>query len=338
MTQTAVVILNYNGAKFLRQFLPSVVAYSPSATVYVVDNGSSDDSEGIVRKDFPSVQWLALEENFGFCGGYNRGLRQIEAKYYVLLNSDIEVTPGWLEPMINILENDSTVAALQPKILSYQNKKAFEYAGAAGGYMDFLGYPFCRGRLFTFLEEDLGQYDDIKEIFWATGACLVIRSSVFHQFRGLDEDLFAHMEEIDLCWKIQRTENRILYYGKSKVYHVGAGTLGYESPRKTFLNFRNNLIVNYKHLDAGEICYKLPLRILLDWLAALMFLIKGKTKNSLSVIQAHAAFFSSLRKHAIKRKALHQQFPTYSRKNIYKRSVVAAFYLLRRRKIDIRRD
>lgn len=335
MTQTAVVILNYNGATFLRQFLPAVVAHSPNATIYVVDNGSSDQSEEVVRNEFPSVQWIPLQENFGFCGGYNRGLRQIQATYYVLLNSDIEVTPGWLDPMIAILDRDLTVAAIQPKVLSYHNKTTFEYAGAAGGYIDLLGYPFCRGRIFTSTEEDKGQYNDTQEIFWATGACLVIRSSVYHQFGGLDEYLFAHMEEIDLCWKIQRTTNRILYVGESKVYHVGAGTLGYESPRKTFLNFRNNLILIYKHFDTAELWYKIPLRLVLDWLAALLFLLQGKSANALQVVKAHWTFFAHLNLHQAKRSALHKQYPAYSRKNIYKRSIAADFYLWGKRRVTI---
>ncbi len=233
MSRTAVVILNYNGEKLLRDFLPSVVQYSGSAEVIVADNGSTDGSVACLEQMFPAVKLIRLDHNYGFCGGYNRALQQVDADYYVLLNSDVEVTAGWLGPMVALLDKQPAVAAVQPKILAWARKDLFEYAGAGGGYIDFLGYPFCRGRMFKTVETDNGQYNDSRPIFWATGACLMIRREAYHRFGGLDEDFFAHMEEIDLCWKLQRANAQIWYEGQSTVYHVGAGTLGYESPRKT---------------------------------------------------------------------------------------------------------
>jgi GT2 family glycosyltransferase len=335
MTKVSVVILNYNGEKLLQQFLPSVIKYSQEAEIIVADNGSTDNSIVTLQKDFPNIRLIELQENFGFCGGYNRALKQVDGEYYVLLNSDVEVTQGWLSPLINILDLDKQVAAIQPKILSYHSKTKFEYAGAGGGYIDSLGYPFCRGRVFDHVEEDLHQYDDEREIFWATGACVMIRSSVFHQFKGLDEDLFAHMEEIDLCWKIARTNQKVFYSGKSKVYHVGAGTLGYDSPRKTYLNFRNGLILIYKHLDSKELIYKLPGRILLDWLAAFMFLAKGKSGSTKSIFQAHVDFFKDRKRNSLKRSELIKAYPSYSRKNIHPGLIIFDYYLRKKKKVTV---
>jgi GT2 family glycosyltransferase len=333
MTQTAVVILNYNGQHLLRKFLPSVLAYSGEAAIYLADNASTDASVAIVKEEFPRISIVQLDRNYGFCGGYNRALKQIDALYYVLLNSDVEVTPGWLDPLVNILSTDHTVAAVQPKILSWHNRNTFEYAGAGGGFIDSLAYPFCRGRVFDHVEHDEGQYDDTTQIFWATGACMMIRSSIYHTFKGLDEDFFAHMEEIDLCWKIYRTDYRILYTGQSKVYHVGAGTLGYNNPRKTYLNFRNGLVLMFKHLDTAEMLYKIPCRILLDWLGAIRFLFRGDFKNAGAILKAHGSFFAELRKNYRKRKSLRKDFPWYSRKSIYRGAILVDFFLLRRKVI-----
>lgn len=327
MIKTAVVILNYNGERLLPEFLPSVIQHSGDATIYVADNASTDNSIEILKKEFPSVRLIQLEKNFGFCGGYNRALAQVDAQYYVLLNSDVEVTAGWLTPMVCLLDADPNVAAVQPKILSYRNKNLFEYAGAAGGYIDSLGYPFCRGRIFDHLEEDHHQYDDERPIFWATGACFIIRASVYQHFKGLDEDLFAHMEEIDLCWKIQRTGNKIMYNGSSTVYHLGAGTLGYDSPKKVYLNFRNGLILIYKHLGGAELFVKLPSRIILDWTAAVVFALKGKFTHASQVIKAHLHFFGSLRKTRIKRQEIQQKYPSYSKESIHKGVIVFDYYL-----------
>jgi GT2 family glycosyltransferase len=326
MTNIAVVILNYNGEKLLRQFLPSVIQHSSEAEIVVVDNASTDSSVEVLKHEFPEIKIIALPQNYGFCGGYNRALKQVNARYYVLLNSDVEVTSNWLSPLINLFDNDSTIAAIQPKILSYYQKSKFEYAGAGGGLIDAMGYPFCRGRIFTHVEEDHGQYDDEREIFWATGACLFIRSSVYHQFSGFDEDFFAHMEEIDLCWKINRANMKVYYCGKSNVYHVGAGTLGYENPKKTYLNFRNGIYLIFKHFNTTELLYKFPFRIGLDWLAATMFLMKGKPHNALSILKAHCHFILAGKKIMSKRRAIQNTYPSYSRKNIYSGLILTHYY------------
>ncbi len=331
MSHTAVVILNYNGKKLLQQFLPSVIQYSKSAEIIVTDNGSSDQSLSILARDFPSIRVIALDKNYGFCGGYNRALKQVKADYYVLLNTDVEVTPRWLDALIHLLDNNAQIAAVQPKVLSYHQKNKFEHAGAAGGLIDSLGYPFCRGRIFNHVEEDKGQYDDEVEIFWATGACMMIRSNLYHQFEGLDEDFFAHMEEIDLCWKLHRKGFKVYYSGKSTVYHVGAGTLDYNNPRKTYLNFRNGLSLIFKHLGIVEIIYKLPFRIILDWLAAFIFLIKLQPGNAKAVMWAHLDFLKNISRDKAKRKALHKDYPTYPHSVIAKGIIIVAFYLKKRR-------
>jgi hypothetical protein len=327
MSRTAVVILNYNGEKLLQQFLPSVVLYSKEAEVIVADNGSTDNSLAILERDFPSVRIIRLDRNYGFCGGYNLSLRQVDADYFVLLNSDIEVTPGWLPPMIALLDTHADVAAVHPKILSYHEKNLFEYAGAAGGYIDALGYPFCRGRIFSTVETDRHQYDDVRPVFWATGACMMIRSEVYKKFEGLDEDFFAHMEEIDLCWKIHRSQQQVFYCGQSSVYHVGAGTLGYDNPRKTYLNFRNGLSLIYKHLGGGELLYKFPLRLALDWLAAGVYLLQGKAGNFAAVFKAHVHFLKNIGRDTRKRKALQQAYPQYRRDAVYPGSIVWTYYV-----------
>ncbi|HEY9005977.1 MAG TPA: glycosyltransferase family 2 protein [Ohtaekwangia sp.] len=333
MSRTAVVILNYNGERLLQQFLSSVITHSREAEIIVADNGSTDGSIALLEKEFPSIRIIRLDSNYGFCGGYNRALQLVDADYYVLLNSDIEVTPGWLTPLINLLDTKPDVAAVHPKILSYHHKHQFEYAGAGGGLIDALGYPFCRGRIFDYVEEDQGQYNDQRQVFWATGACLMIRAKAYHQFNGLDEDFFAHMEEIDLCWKLQRAGQWVHYCGYSTIYHVGAGTLGYDNPRKTYLNFRNGLFLIFKHFDDKELLYKLPLRIALDWLAAVMYLVTGKASNAIAVLKAHRDFIFNLGREVKKRKALQCQYPEYSRAAIYQGSVIIDFFLLKKRKI-----
>ena len=335
MTSIAVVILNYNGEKLLRQFLPSVIERSAGAAVYVADNGSTDQSLSILRRDFPQVNVVTLDGNFGFCGGYNRALQQITADYYVLLNSDVEVTDGWLEPLRTLLDQRPDIAAVQPKILSYRFRHLFEYAGAGGGFLDALGYPFCRGRVFDHVEEDHGQYDDERPVFWTSGACMMIRSAKFHEHKGFDEDLFAHMEEIDLCWKLNRSNNLMYYSGKSRVYHLGAGTLGYHHPQKTYLNFRNGLSLIFKHLGTGELMYKLPLRLVLDCVAAGFFLLRGEGKNAGSVFKAHRDFFRQLRKLRAKRAAIRRAYPTYSRQGILAGLVIVEYYVRKRKTFSI---
>jgi GT2 family glycosyltransferase len=327
MSHTAVVILNYNGAKLLKQFLPSVIQHTQVAEIIVADNGSTDESLSIIRQDFPSIKIIEFDKNYGFCGGYNRALKQIDSDYYVLLNSDVEVTSNWLEPMIKMLDSTVDIAAVQPKILSFNEPQNFEYAGAAGGFIDKLGYPFCRGRIFNTVEKDLGQYNTNIEIFWATGACLMIRSDIYHQFNGLDEDFFAHMEEIDLCWKIHRINKKIFACGESTIYHLGAGTLGYANPRKTFLNFRNGLSLLYKHLDDEELVSKIILRMFLDWTAAGMFLLKGELSNCSAVFKAHFSFITHLNNNRIKRTEIHSKYPAYDRRCISPQSILKQYYL-----------
>ncbi len=335
MTSVAVVILNYNGEKLLPQFLPSVIEYSAEAKIYVADNGSSDRSVSLLRAQFPQVTVVELGGNYGFCGGYNRALATIRGDYYVLLNSDVEVTRGWLQPLKALLDADPQIASVQPKILSYHQKDLFEYAGAGGGFLDVLGYPFCRGRVFDHVEKDRGQYDDERAVFWTSGACMMIRSEKFHQHGGFDEDLFAHMEEIDLCWKLNRSANVVYYSGKSCVYHLGAGTLGYHDPRKTYLNFRNGLMLIFKHLDTVELFYKLPARMGLDWAAALFFILKGRGRNSLSVFRAHIDFLANIGRLRRKRDKIRQQYPSYPRTNIHPGLIIFDYYLFRRKSLAL---
>jgi GT2 family glycosyltransferase len=328
MSPTAVVILNYNGEKLLRQFIPSVVAYSPEARIIIADNASTDRSVEILTNEFPQVGVVRLDQNYGFCGGYNRALQQIKAEYYVLLNSDVEVTPNWLQPLITLLDQDKSIAAVQPKVLSYSSRNQFEYAGAGGGLIDTLGYPFCRGRILSTVEEDKGQFNDTLPIFWATGACIMLRSELYHRFHGLDEDFFAHMEEIDLCWKMQRAGYKIYYSGESTVYHLGAGTLGYANPKKTYLNFRNGLTLLLKHFDGWELFVKLPCRIVLDWVAALMFLTKGELKHANAILTAHVDFFGQWSTGIAKRRDVRKISRSYPRTTIYNGLILLQYYLL----------
>lgn len=325
MTKTAVVILNWNGKEWLRQFLPSVTQYSLSvAEVWVVDNASTDGSVEWLKENYPSVRILCLEKNWGFAGGYNRALEKIQATYYILLNSDVEVTKDWIQPIIRYLDEHPSVGAMQPKIRSYYQPEMFEYAGAAGGFMDKWGYMFCRGRIFSETEADTGQYDDITDIFWASGAALFVRADLFKQAGALDEDLFAHMEEIDLCWRIQHLGYRIVYHPDSCVYHVGGGTLSMGSPMKTYLNFRNNLILITKNRYGSFLFFIITGRLILDGIAAFSFLKKKNGWQQLAAIfKAHISFYRQLPATLRKRK---QQ----KKKNsncIYKGSIVYDFHV-----------
>lgn len=293
--EIAVVILNYNGSHHLKTFLPSVVKYSSIARVVVADNGSTDNSVEVLRQ-FREVELIQLPQNYGFCGGYNRALAQIESKYYVLLNSDVEVTAAWITPLFEAMESDDNIAACQPKIKAYHQKEYFEYAGAAGGYIDFLGYPFNRGRFFEETEKDVGQYNDEVSIFWATGACMMVRADLYHNLGGLDEDFFAHMEEIDLCWRLKRAGFTIKYVGSSEVYHVGGGTLHKSSPRKTFLNFRNSLLVLAKNLPTSKAIVIIFLRLCLDGVAGIRFLLTGDAVSCWAIIRSHFSFYKLLPK------------------------------------------
>ena len=267
MKSISVVILNYNGAEMLKSFLPILLRNTlPMAQVVVADNASTDDSVDVMQSLFSDVPLIRLEQNWGFAEGYNRALQQVKSDYYVLLNSDVEVTDGWLRPLIETMEADDTIAACQPKVLDYKRKTHFEYAGAAGGFVDRYGYPYCRGRVFDTVEEDKAQYDTPCDIFWATGAALMIRSVDYRNVGGLDERFFAHMEEIDLCWRLRARSRRVVCVPQSTVYHVGGATLNYNSPRKTYLNFRNNLLMLYKNLPDGDLFKVMLFRAVLDYI------------------------------------------------------------------------
>jgi GT2 family glycosyltransferase len=289
--RVAIVILNWNGRAYLEKFLPSVVASSYSnKEIIVADNGSTDDSRTFLIERFPQVRLIALNQNFGFSGGYNRAVKQVSAEYLILLNSDVEVTPGWIEPLIDLMVKDQTIGACQPKMLSYTDRSRFEYAGAAGGWLDSLGYPFARGRIFEHCETDHGQYDDAAPIFWASGAALLVRAELYAQSGGLDEYFFAHQEEIDFCWRLQLQGNRIYACPQSVVYHLGGGTLKRGDERKVFLNYRNNLVMLAKHLPRWQLVGKLPVRFALDNASAWKLLLSGKASFFWAIFRAHMAF------------------------------------------------
>ncbi|MEO9870841.1 glycosyltransferase family 2 protein [Ekhidna sp.] len=302
MIKTSVVILNYNGRNYLEKFLPSVIAHSKDAEIIVADNHSSDDSIEFLSTKFPHVRLIKLHKNYGFAGGYNEALKKIDAEYFLLLNSDVEVTENWLQPMVSFLDNNELYAACQPKIKDYNHKALFEYAGAGGGFLDFLGYPFCRGRIFNHLEIDSGQYNNPMDIFWSSGACMLVRSNVFFEAGGFDSDFFAHMEEIDLCWRINSLDLKIKSIPESTVYHVGGGTLDKSNSFKTYLNFRNGLFLLLKNLPLKKLWQKIPARVLLDWVAAMKFLIEGNPKHSLSVLRAHVSVIANFNKTLKKRR------------------------------------
>lgn len=332
MTEVAVVILNFNGRNFLKQFLPSVIQHRGNTKIIVADNASTDDSIHLVESEFSQqVEVIKIDHNRGYCGGYNFALDKIQADYFVLLNSDVEVTEGWIEPVIQLLKSDPLIAAAQPKILSFREKNKFEYAGAAGGYIDSFGYPFCRGRIFSHAETDVGQYNDTRQIFWATGACLFIKAEDFKKAGGFDESFFAHMEEIDLCWRLNRAGYKIYYSGDSKVYHVGGGTLSASNPRKTHLNFRNGLSLLVKHLPLRQLVWKLPVRLVLDWLAAGLFLFNNKPVDAKAVLTAHLEFFKNLAGDLAKRNELGKGLNQSPLKGIYKILLPWQYFLLRRK-------
>jgi GT2 family glycosyltransferase len=291
--KVAIVILNWNGRKYLEQFLPSVLSTNYSNyEVIIADNGSSDDSVIFLQASYPDTRLIRFTENFGFAKGYNEALKQVESDFYVILNSDVEVQPGWLQPMVDLLENDSVIAACQPKILSFNNKKMFEYAGAAGGWMDKYGYPFAKGRIFETCEEDHGQYDQAEPVFWASGAALFIRAKVFHEMQGFDEYFFAHQEEIDLCWRIQLAGYKIFSCPASVVYHVGGGTLPRGNSLKIFLNFRNNRIMMSKNLPLSKKIWVMPVRNLLDGITAWKGLLSGHGGYFVAIVKAQVAFIN----------------------------------------------
>ena len=332
--KVAVVILNWNGAKLMEEFLPSVVDYSPAelAEVIVADNGSTDASVDMLKEKFPSVRIIQLDKNYGFAEGYNQALKQIDNEYTVLLNSDVEVTPGWLDAPLAAMEADSTIVAAQPKIRAQRNKDYFEYAGAAGGYMDIYGYPYCRGRLLHVVEKDEGQYDTPADILWATGACLFIRTTIYKEVGGLDAGFFAHQEEIDMCWRLRSRGYRLICTPQSVVYHVGGATLQVESPRKTFLNFRNNLLMLYKNLPEKDLKHVMRARFWLDYIAATKFLLCGRVQNAKAVYEARKAFFDMRPEYAEKRRENLAKTTLGTIPELINDSLIIGFYLKGKKK------
>jgi GT2 family glycosyltransferase len=294
LKQVAVIILNYNGSGFLKQFLPGVIKNSLEADIYVIDNASTDDSINILKSLFKEVKIILLDKNYGFTGGYNKGTANILNPYWILLNSDIEVSPNWIRPILNTLQSEESIAVVQPKILDFNKKNYFEYAGAAGGEIDIFGYAFCRGRIFDHLEQDFGQYNQESDIFWASGACFGIKKEDFKSQNGFDDTFFAHMEEIDLCWRLKNKGKRIVYAHDSHVYHVGGGTLHKSNPFKTYLNYRNNLSMMLKNLPAVYVFPLIFLRLLLDGVSALKLLKDGKFKDILAILKAHFSFYAQI--------------------------------------------
>jgi len=307
----AIVILNWNGKKWLKKFLPSLVTNSDNAKIYVADNNSTDESISYLRANFPEINIIINQNNHGYAKGYNDALKKIDSEYFILINSDVEVSNGWIDTIIKLMDQNNRIAACQPKILDYNKKQYFEYAGASGGYIDKLGYPYCRGRIFNNIEKDVGQYNDQHEIFWATGACLFIRSKYFFEIGGFDDDFFAHQEEIDLCWRFKNKGYMIMIEPKSIVYHVGGGTLDSSSPFKTYLNFKNNLSMLFKNLpflNLGVIF----IRLFLDGIAAITFLKqKNGFKHFFAVIKAHLVFYITIPKLIFKRSKINQKYNVY---------------------------
>ncbi len=318
----AVVILNWNGNALLQKFLPSVIEHSNQATIYLADNASDDNSVDFVTYNFPSVKIIRNTTNGGFARGYNEALKNIDADIYCLLNNDVEVTENWLQPILDIFQNDPETSIVQPKILDFNRKDYFEYAGAAGGFIDKYGFPYCKGRLFKTIEKDLGQYDETSDILWASGACFFIRKNIFDQLEGLDESFFAHMEEIDLCWRAFNLGYKIKYVGHSHVFHVGGATLSENNPKKTYLNFRNSLFMITKNVSSDKLFTTLMVRLCQDGLASGKFLIEGKPLHALAVLRSHIKFYTVVSKLLKKRKAPLKQIKYY-----HKRSIVWSYYV-----------
>jgi riboflavin kinase/FMN adenylyltransferase len=335
-SDVAIVILNYNTQAHLAHYLPSVVAHSGNARIIVADNGSPDSSMAFVSVHYPGIEIIDLKRNWGFAEGYNKALAQVKANFYIILNSDVEVTPGWTRPILEAMRQDASIGVAQPKILADQKRNYFEHAGASGGWVDYLGYPFCRGRMFTYVEEDTGQYDDAQPCFWAAGAAFFIRAELYHNFGGFDGDYFAHNEEIDLCWRVKRAGYSVWCFPQSVVYHLGGGTLGYDSPRKVFLNFRNSLFTLIKNESTTKLLWLIPARLVLDGVAAAMYLSKGNFAAIKALLQAHLSFYSGFRGMLNKRKQVAEIVKNWAlpdkkadKTGIYHASIVFAHYLRR---------
>ncbi|MDF9795853.1 GT2 family glycosyltransferase [Catalinimonas alkaloidigena] len=331
MEQAAVIILNYNGLHFLKQFLPSVIKYSRGHRLIVADNGSTDDSLTYLKAHFPEVEIIAFQENHGFAKGYDLALSQISNKYSILLNSDVEVTENWINPIIEFMESDEKIAACQPKIRAYHQKDSFEHAGAAGGFIDLIAYPFCRGRILDTLEKDHGQYDDVKQIFWATGACFFARTEVYKQLGGFDDIFHAHMEEIDLCWRINASGYKIFYHPASTVYHVGGGTMPVTNPKKTYLNFRNSTGMLFKNTPLSRVWWKIPVKIMVDTVAALKFFLDGKIKDGKAVMLANAHFLLNLKRWNKRRAIVKKLHSVETKEIVYPRLLVFERYLKKKK-------
>jgi GT2 family glycosyltransferase len=325
--KTAIVILNWNTRQHLETFLPFLIKYSflNDVKIVVADNASTDDSVSYLRSTYPQIEIILFEKNFGFAEGYNKALKQVEAEYYVILNSDIEVTENWLPPLIDLLEKNPDAAACMPKLRSYFDRDCFEYAGSAGGYIDKYGYPFCKGRIFQTLEKDEGQYDGINQVFWATGACMVIKAKIFHEMEGFDPYFFAHQEEIDLCWRLQNNGYKIYCTTQSVLYHLGGGTLPKSNPRKTYLNFRNNMILLYKNLPRKAWLRILFIRLILDGIAALRFVVGSQPGEFWAVFMAHMSFYKYMIKHKVKSPS-NKSFGL-----IYQKSIVYQYFIRKKK-------
>lgn len=337
--RTAIVILNWNGCHLLEQFLPKVIQFSPESKVIVADNNSSDESVAWLKKNYSNIEIIVNEKNTGYAGGYNEALKQIDAEFYVLLNSDIEVTKDWIKPMEALFDTDKQIAAIQPKIRGFKHRDKFEYAGAAGGYLDRMGYPFCRGRIFEETEVDTGQYDDAREVFWASGACMFVRASVFHECNGFDESFFAHMEEIDLCWRMKNKGYKIMVEPKSVVFHIGGGTLSKSNWKKTYLNFRNNLEIIYKNIEGKYLIRSLFIRMVLDGIAAMKFLFTNGLSHFYAIIRAHMHFYRLLPVIRQKRRKLKKEEGVRNTNGVYMGSIVWDYFIKKKKKfseLDIR--
>ena len=332
----AIVILNWNGSKLFETYLPSVIRNSSVENVelFVADNGSTDNSVQLLNRKFPECKIINLEKNYGFAEGYNRALQKVDADYFVLLNSDVEVTPGWIEKIMQLFDKNPKIAAVQPKILSHNKPHFFEYAGAAGGFIDRFGYPFCRGRILNRLEADTGQYDKATPIFWASGACMFVKAVVFREAGGFDGDFWAHMEEIDLCWRLKSKGYEIWYQPESVVFHLGGGTLSYGSPQKIYFNFRNNLFMLFKNLPRHKFKRIFLARMVLDVIAAVKFLAGFQFHGFLAVVKAHAAFYRSLSLLIKKRKETQKTIMMKEHREIYRRSIMWKFFLQKKRKFS----
>jgi GT2 family glycosyltransferase len=331
-----IVILNWNGIELLRKYLPSVIHYScdPDVSVVVVDNASSDSSVDFLQKNFPFVKILQLDRNYGFAEGYNEALKQVAGDYFIILNNDVEVTQGWIEPCIERMEADKDIMVVQPKIMSYSRRDEFEYAGATGGFIDRYGYPFCRGRILNVIEKDEGQYNIASPVFWASGACMFVRADCFREMGGFDDDFWAHMEEIDFCWRVKNRGFTVWYEPQSVVFHLGGGTLNYDSPKKIYLNFRNNLYMLFKNLPPNRFRYILICRLILDGIAAVKFLFGLNFKAFAAIARAHRDFYLKLHKLKAKRKNLLPFVIQPHHSEVFHKSIMLRFFIQRKRKFS----